>query len=277
MQSSAARDILLFNPSHDSAGRFAESAGAAAGAIASKLKSVAAKTAWAPYHLEHAATKGIKALAAYAADVAKSGGSGYDKPGMNPDSLAGKTIGGLKMAAASTLKVAYAPWIAGAKAVEGVARAKGLSSEEAAKVRTLVTCYDAINCKAIVLGLEHAGMTKAAGLSTLIPTASVAYLVHAGATDFPAVMRAAKVGIANAAASLKSGVGKVRGKLGLSRDDDATAVVGTLADAVKAHSGDAFYWALLCAAMDEADSADEAVTLADKAYTTSPSSRTPIR
>jgi len=207
-----------------------------------------------PYHVEHFVAGKIKSAAKSALgylqnklNIAKAGG----KP-----SIAGKVAHGVTVLAVTGLKAAYLPWIAGEKAVEAVARAKGLSADEAAKVRSLVTCYDAINCKAMFLGLEHAGLQHAAKASLFIPTASVAYL---GTQGTLAVARAASNAV-------KSVAGGVKAKLHLSLAANATDAVGTLADAIKAHGGDDWYFALLVNAMQRSHSTEQAVALADQAF-----------
>lgn len=272
----SARSILLFNENHDSQGKFASGGGSGAGSssLVSKIKGVAKKAVWLPHHIEHAAKAGMAAVYNTAKDAIKGGGAGYSKPDfkLNPAGLAGKTIGGLKMAGIGVLKVAYSPWIAGAKAVEAVARAKGLSAEDAAKVRALTTAYDCVNCKAVVYGLHAIGMPHAAGLSTLIPTASVAYLAGSLAKNPKLVGGLAKQAVMKAVGAVHEGVSRSHmpaaayfSRTGGSVDAKAKAAVGVLADAVKAHSGDDWYFALLTNAMDHSGNAAGAVALADKA------------
>lgn len=237
-----------------------------------------------PLKVEHAVKAGMKGFAEYARDLWKGSGSDWDKPSkpIDPSGLAGKVIGGMKMASKGVLKLAFVSWIAGQKAVEAVARAKGMSAEDAAKLRTLVTCYDAVNCKAIVAGLHMSGVGAAlAAPSTFIPTASVAYLAHAAATDFPAVKKAATDGVKKAAKAIMSGYETPHGPSAYFEasatdeekgvDAKAKRAVGVLADAIKKHSGSSWYFALLSEAMEVAESAEQATEIAGKAFTqTSP-------
>jgi hypothetical protein len=235
-----------------------------------KMKAIAR----APLHAEHAVKTAAKAAIKTISDLWKDSGAGYNKSSrpLDPDSIAGKTVNGVKFVGKLAMKTAFLPWIAGEKAVEGVARAKGLSDEEAAKVRTLVTCYDAMNCKAIVLGCHAAGMRGLAAASVWFPTASMAYLAHATAKDFPAVQKAAAVGIRKAAESIGRTHKRLKEAMEFAADADmgldarAREAVGALADAIKAHSGSDYYYALLANAMDYADSAPQAVALADSVF-----------
>jgi spore maturation protein SpmB len=219
----------------------------------------------APLHLEHAIKAGAKGAVGMIGDLWKSSGAGWNTQAVakKMDGIAGKTVKGVAFVGKAAMKAAFLPWIACEKAVEGVARAKG----------TLVTCYDAVNCKAIALGFHAAAMPGAAAASIWFPTASMAYLAHAAVKDFPAVRKAAATGIKNA----KSAIGRVANKAGLNfsadgdggMDANANAAVGVLADALKAHGGSDWYWALLSEAMSNAGSASEAVALADRAFNAS--------
>lgn len=249
-------------------------AGASPAKQPSRAKRIGKAALHAPLHVEHWAKKTAKGAIDYVGNLWKDSGSGWDKESkpINPESIAGKTIKGVKMAGSAILKTSFLPWIAGEKAVEGVARAKGMSNEDAAKLRTLVTCYDALNCKAITLGLHMAGMPVAAGASVWFPTASMAYLAHAAVSDHKAVIKAASVGIQKAAKHLGLESLAMPAAAYFSADDGgnvnarATMAVGVLADAIKKHSGSDWYFALLAHAMDHAKNAAQAVKLADVAF-----------
>jgi hypothetical protein len=232
-----------------------------------------------PVHLEHVikdkAIAGAKSAIGYVADVWKGGGGadGAEKK-IAAGGIQGKIGTGLKLVAAAGFKLAYAPWIAGETAVEAVAKAKGLTDAEAAKVRTLCTGYDILACKAVFLGLEHAGLPHLAAQSAFIPTASVAYLIHATATNPIAVAKAAY-------GAVKKVVGKalnVTDRLGLDGDLDAKvhAAVGELADAIKAHSGDDWFMAVLPVAIEETGhrggTIGDAIKLAEEAMKETPMS-----
>lgn len=240
----------------------------------------------APLHAEHAVKHGIKSLAEHAYEVAtgdleaEPGTPGWHEQqaarGKFSKSLGGKVVNGVKMASSGVLKLAFLPWIAGEKAVEGIARAKGMSDEDAAKLRTLVTCYDALNCKAIALGCHAAMMPGLAAASIWFPTASMAYIAHAAAKDRPAVIKAARAGITKAKAAIGRTTKRLKDGLEFAAEETpnsgATMVskvrqsIGLLADAIKAHSGSDMYYALLAEAMDNAEGAAEAVQLADWAF-----------
>jgi SPP1 gp7 family putative phage head morphogenesis protein len=225
----------------------------------------------APIHLEHKikdlAIGAAKGAISHLQDVVKAGGASALEKSKGPSPFAAKLGKGAKMVATAGLKIAYAPWIAGQAAVERVALAKGLSKEAAAKVRTIATGYDLIGCKAVFLGLEHAGFPGLAAKSMFIPTASTLYLAHATATNPIAVIKAAGKAIGDVK---KMGVkGSVRA-LGKWLVNAATSaidkVVGVLADAMQRHEGDDWYFALLTEAMGEADSVPDAVKMAERAY-----------
>jgi len=285
--STSSRSIFLFNDAHDDKGRFAPSAGGGASGLKAKAGRIARRVGkaavWLPYHAEHAAKAGIAALATHAKEIATGRMESLTAPGTQgaadnaaradawAKSMGGKTIKGLKMAGVGVLKLAYAPWISGAKAVEAVARAKGLSPEDAAKLRTLTTAYDCVNCKAVVYGLHAVGMPGLAAVSTLIPTASVAYLAGSLAKNPRIVGGLAKAAVMKVAGAVGSAHAHTTAAGYFSRGGTgdvnirARAAVGTLADAIKAHSGDDWYWAVLTAAMDHSSNPAQAVAIADKA------------
>ena len=66
----------------------------------------------------------------------------------------------------------------------------------------------------------------------------------------------------------KNAVLSVKKRLNLARSsfNAAESSVGSLAEALKAHSGDDRYYAILCLAMEHSKDADSAVLLADRAY-----------
>lgn len=304
-----AQTLLLFNQNHDEKGKFSSGSGVATmefnpshednlyptvsgrqidnsentrtidaypseltGNNPSKLKQLGTKALWLPYHVERAVKTGVKSAVNYVHQIAtgeiRVDGVNLTAPTTSPETgisrLAGKTVGSVKFVGKTALKIAYSPWIAGAKAVEGIARAKGLSNEDAAKVRALVTCYDCVACKAVVAGLHAVGMPHLAGMSTLVPTASLAYIAASTARNPLIVAKAASVAIRRLA-------GKVKGSLGLSRaEDDARSSVGQLADAIKRHAGNDYYFALICQAIDQSDNMADAIDLADRAFAENP-------
>jgi hypothetical protein len=250
--------------------------------LGSKLAQAGKAAIWLPHHIEHAIKAGVTKGIGHIQDLLKAGSAGWNTKatGLDPASIAGKTINGVKFAASSALKVAYAPWIAGAKAVEAVAKAKGLSDADAAKVRSLTTCYDCIACKAIVLGFEHAGLAHIGALSTLVPTASAAYLAVSTAQHPIVVGKLAAKAVVNVVGKAgKALVGGNANKHGVSlfsrTDDQAKQSVGVLASAVKKHAGNDWFFSLLTQAMSHAKSAPEAVAIAEKAFKKNPKPKLP--
>lgn len=237
------RVIKLFNHDHDNRGRFASAVG---GLVE------------LPVTVEHAIAGDLKAAAQ--AFVSKFS-SGKKLPGSG---IAGTVGHGVKVVGGLGAKAYFAPWLAGQRAVAAVAKAKGLSDLETKRLTAICACYDAINCKAVFLGLEHSGLPHVAAASLFFPTASIAYLAHATATDFPAVARAAKAAVISAKRTISD-------SFKLFRDDDATKAVGILADALKKHAGDEFFSACLPVAMDQSNNASDAVALAEKALVNRPS------
>lgn len=250
MQSLTARRILLGNPNHDNRGRFAT--GGVAGAALSVLE--------LPVRAEHAITGKLKGLAGKAIDWLSS--PAVMRTAINPKTvvIAGKIGGGLRVVGKLGVKAYFAPWIAGRNAVIAVAKAKGLSDLETKRISAICSCYDALGCKSLFLGLEHAGFPHLAGASVFIPTASVAYLAASTVKNPMAVLRAAKTAIISVKRGLKD-------SFEMSREMDA---VGVLADALKRHAGDDWFYALLCTAMEGADNASNVVALAEKALALNP-------
>lgn len=234
--------IRLFNHNHGEHGRFA-SVGSAGSTALNILE--------LPVRAEHAVIGKLKSVAA--AVVNKFGSSTTANPALGALAHGLKTVGGVAG------KAYLATWIAGRSAVASVARAKGLSELETKRLTAICSCYDALNCKAVFLGLEHAGLPGLAGASLFIPTASVAYLAYSTASNPLAVMRAAKTTVMNAKRGFQEATEMARNAL-------VENSVGILADALKRHAGDDTFFAILPLAMEQTNNAAAAVQLAERAY-----------
>lgn len=226
-----------------------------------------------PVKVEHAIGHAVKSGATSAIDYVRSKlSSGASDPGKLAN-IAGKIGGGVSVIASAGLKtglkVYFASWVATQSAVKAVAKEKGLSEADATRVQSICSCYDAIACKAVFLGLEHSSLKHLAGASLFVPTASVCYLAYSAARNPIATSRAAAGAVKAVAAKFKSGADKtLKGmeKIGLAAPDvdaEATASVGILANAIKRHSGDDWFFAVLPWAMELAGNAKDAVALAE--------------
>jgi hypothetical protein len=211
-----------------------------------------------PVHIEHAIAGKVKAASKAATDWLGSK-TGMDAVAGGGSGIVGKLGHGVSVIGKLGVKASFAGWIAGQSAVEAVAKAKGLNAGDVARVKAICSCYDAIACKGVFLGLEHAGMHELAAASGFIPTASVAYLAYSAATNPVAVCKAAS-------RAVKSAVAKLRG--GKSIETESEDAVGLLADAIQRHSGDDWFFALLPEAMEVAGSMTEAIAIAEEAYKT---------
>lgn len=217
-----------------------------------------------PVKLEHAVMGAVKAGALKSIGFMKdiwSGGGAASEAGAKLGAAAGTAIAigtGLKAIAKGGAKLYFVSWIAGNKAVEGIARAKdfdaweggsevqireimqkGLSEGEVARVKAITAGYDILASKPIFLGLEHMGMPHLAAASLFVPTASVAYIAHATVTNPLAVAKAAGNAVKSVASLFKPKPGKAFDPA------DTNAAVAELCDAAKRHKGDDFFFAIL--------------------------------
>lgn len=147
----------------------------------------------------------------------------------------------------------------GEAAVEKVAMARGMSPDEAQRVRSICTTLDHAAVKAVGLPLHLAGAVGPIAETAIgfTPLASVSYLAASAARNPILTIKAAM-------SAIREHISK-KSKDGASKDD--TPAVNAIADALDAHDGDDWYFALLSAAMDACEGdAGAAVEVADKAY-----------
>lgn len=177
--------------------------------------------------------------------------------------------------AAAVTKVAFGTWAASSLLAEKVAKERGLSDEDARRLRGTLAGWDMLAFKPIEVGLHIAGLSAATlAKGSMIPPITASYLLYSTAKNPLATYRAAK-GIVKDFLSRRipdSTPLKGRdlsGKLlatNISHDD-----ASLLADALSAYSYSDWYIALLHAVLGESRnrlSLIEAISIASKAYAT---------
>lgn len=174
------------------------------------------------------------------------------------------------------ITTAFAGWTANQALAERVAKERGATPEQAAKLRSVLAAVDIAAFKPASILTASLGPAATAA-SWVIPPATGAYLLYSTARSPLSVARAAvgmvKDALTAAGEHVASRVGprvKVR-----PATNDATANVDAdgaklVADALAAHDYDDRYHALLAAAMDGSESVEEAVKLADSLYEKTP-------
>lgn len=245
-------------------GQFVSSGGGASGAVSSarhatptgsdggKLQHLVELPVKLEHAVTHAVTHAAKAMVSYVQELAQGGPALEAAQSAPHGSIIGKVATGVNLLAKGGMKAAFLPWIAGNKAVELVARAKGieeiavkgLSEPEVSRVKSICAGYDVLACKAVFLGLEHTSLKHLASASTFIPMASTAYLAYSTATNPIATWKAAK-------GAVKSVADKFRKPKKSFDPTDTKDAVAKLCDAAKAHSGDDYFFACLTEAIEE--------------------------
>lgn len=105
-------------------------------------------------------------------------------------------------------KALFATYTLGQNMAEEVAKARGATPEQAAKLKGIVTGLDLGGAKGVPLGLEllaHASVATA-GMAGFVPWGSVAYLAYSAARNPVAFARGATRAVAKGIASLPQGV-----------------------------------------------------------------------
>lgn len=159
-------------------------------------------------------------------------------------------------------KVAFATYLAGQRVAEAVAKERGATEEEAAKLKGLCTALDLAGAKAVPLTLGAIGLGGLGLAASFLPAASLAYLCYS----------TAKNPVKTAVAALKV-VREVRTarkakSAGLSRKlpEGASEGLGHFLKRLRQHEGDGgWYEACAYAALDGADTLEHALSVADRA------------
>lgn len=105
-------------------------------------------------------------------------------------------------------KALFASYTLGQNMAEEVAKARGATPEQAAKLKGIVTGIDLGGAKGVPLGLEliaHASVATA-GMAGFVPWGSVAYLAYSAARNPVAFAKGATRAVAKGVASLPQGV-----------------------------------------------------------------------
>lgn len=92
-------------------------------------------------------------------------------------------------------KVAFVTYTAGQKLAEEVAKQKGASPEDAAKLRALLSTIDIATLKPVQIGLSLAAGPAVAGAASFVPVGSLSYLAYSTAKDPLATLRAVRSSI----------------------------------------------------------------------------------
>jgi SPP1 gp7 family putative phage head morphogenesis protein len=202
-----------------------------------------------------------------------------------PDAPKGSLLARMKSSVSSRLppwvqrwtakltKAAFVLTVAGNKAVQAVAKERGLSPEKIAKLSKVVGTVDVATG-----GSRAGGIATAVGLgalalpASLVPWGSVSYLAYSTARNPLATLRAARNGIQSAVRKLRGG-----SKSAIPATNDATTCnlsqsdIETIEDALSAHDYSDWYVALLHCALDHAPKdVHEAITLANAAHEDQP-------
>jgi SPP1 gp7 family putative phage head morphogenesis protein len=182
--------------------------------------------------------------------------------------VSGKIPPAIKNAVVKITKTYYMTFVMGNKAVQAVARERGLPQDRVAKLAKAVTAVDLA-----LGGSRAAGAAAAVGLAPLavpaafVPWGSVGYLAYSSVRHPLATLRAAKKAIQGAVHKVASGIVRTGVKLlsGVSlnsKADDAARIEQALAD----HEYSDWYFALLLSACDSTKKLSDAINLANSAY-----------
>jgi hypothetical protein len=271
-----------YNPSHDARGRFASGGGrigapaegpareagraalSASMAVAKKGVELAKAAGAKLGHIEHVVKQAV--LDKVSSTVAKL-----------PGWLQTPVMGAYHVGKTAT-KAAFITWTAGQAFAERVAKERGMSAEEARKFRGTLTAMDVFSFKPLSAVLHYGVGLHAGALSavSLIPPASAAYLAHSTAKHPYATYAAAKGVVRDTIARLAGGIGKKKEPTtpepvvakDYTDEQEAIALANTnkVADALRDHSYEDWYIALLHVALDEVEDVGRAIEVANAAY-----------
>lgn len=165
----------------------------------------------------------------------------------------GKAVSALWWATKLGAKAAFSTYLAGQNMAQDVAKLAGATPEQSLRLRAICTALDLVGAKAVPLTLASVGLGAVALPGSFIPIGSAAYLAYSTARRPLAVLRAAKSAIARLAAAPRV-------------TEFAADTVGlqVLMERIKGDDTGR-YDALLCAALEHAETLEEAVALADEA------------
>ncbi len=105
-------------------------------------------------------------------------------------------------------KVAFATYTAGQNLAEEVAKARGATPEQAARLRAVLSAVDIATFKPISIGMSMAVGPAGAGAASFVPVGSATYLAWSTARDPLAVYAAAKVSVRKAMGKKDKGLSK---------------------------------------------------------------------
>jgi hypothetical protein len=110
-----------------------------------------------------------------------------------------KVVRGVWLGVRCGTKAAFATYTAGQQLAEEVAKAKGASPEQAARLRAVLSTVDVLTFKPVMLGLELAAGPVVAGTASFVPLGSATYLAYSTARDPLATLRGAAALVKRAA------------------------------------------------------------------------------
>lgn len=200
-------------------------------------------------------TPGMKALMQHGARALAAGGAIKQQISEVVGSRWNKMPKPVRLAVAGFIKVAYASYVAGNKAVHAAALAKGLSEAEASRVSKATSTADLVfgGGRAAAIAAIVGVPAHLAPAAAFVPWGSVAYLTYAGSA---ATLKAARKAV--------KAVLQAAGRDAFSETADLQDLVARYAFYANAGQANLFE-ACLYAAMDRASSLGEAVAIADQA------------
>lgn len=163
-----------------------------------------------------------------------------------------------------SITAAFTGWTASQSLAESVAKARGMTDEQAKALRGALVAADLMLFKpaSVALAMTGAGSILTAA-SWVVPPASGAYLAYSTARNPIKTAKAAWGAVKDAVGRIKS---KLHGEGGFVTSNTSHLDADLLADSLAAHGFDDRHFALLCSAMDQADSVADTVELAEECY-----------
>lgn len=198
---------------------------------------------------------------------------------MLPKPLGSLVRGSLLLSRLGT-KTAFATYRAGQAMAEKVAKSRGATDEEAAKLRHVLSVIDVASFKLTAIGLGAVGLGSATVPASMIPLGSSAYLAYSGATAALKMqnLRKAKDAVKSIIKKnppLPPAIKSLESKVDIGTDSEpgqidapsmagSDEIVSTLLAKLRDNQDD-YYLALVYAALDKTGDLHEAIRVADDA------------
>lgn len=155
-------------------------------------------------------------------------------------------------------KALFATFTAGQALAERVARERGATPEQAAKLRAVLSTIDIASFKPVSAGVAAAAGASLAAALSFVPLGSMTYLAYSMATDPLAIMRAARRLVAGA-------MNRGHAVKAMGGQEQTVLLAESLYDALAAHDFADDYFAVLLAALDATGNVGEAIRVAGEA------------